>query len=436
MTTLAQSDTARQSALIPMITIGILFFIFGFITWLNSSLIPFLQIICDLNEIEALFVAFCFYIAYVVMALPMSWILDRTGYQRGMVIGLGLIALGLVMFVPAAKTHYFSIFLLAQFVMGSGLTILQTASNPYIVRIGPHESAAARIAVMGLLNKAAGVLAPILFTFLVLADFPDVSKASVDAMAASDRAVLVAEMANKVITPYIGMAIAMVVLALGLSRVNLPPIREEAPSDAPSHESILRYPQLILGAMALFFYVGVEVIAGDTIGLYGSSLGLSNVTSLGAYTMMFMVLGYLAGLVLIPRFVSQSQALTGSAVLGLIVSVLLLLSSDSSTAIATALWGWMGVPVVPDSVALIALLGLANALCWPAIWPLALADLGKLTARGSAILIMGIAGGAVLPLAYGALADITSLRSAYVILLVGYGLIGWYGLVGYKKRSW
>lgn len=435
MTTVTATQSSR-SALIPMIVIGTLFFIFGFITWLNSSLIPFLQIICDLNEIEALFVAFCFYIAYVVMALPMSWILDKTGYQWGMVIGLGLIALGLLLFVPAAKTHYFSIFLLAQFVVGSGLTILQTASNPYIVRIGPHESAAARIAVMGLLNKAAGVLAPILFTYLVLSDFPDVSKASADAMGATERATLVASMAAKVIAPYVGMAIAMVMLAIGLSRVSLPPIREENTAETEVRGSVLAYPQLVLGAVALFFYVGVEVIAGDTIGLYGSSLGLSNVTSLGAYTMMFMVFGYLGGLLLIPRVLSQSQALSGSALLGILLTGTLLFSSDSSTAIADVLWGWMNIPVVPNTVTLIAMLGLANALCWPAIWPLALADLGKFTARGSAILIMGIAGGAVLPMVYGTLADISTLKSAYALLLVGYGIIGWYGLIGYKKRSW
>lgn len=436
MTTLTSTQAREQSALIPMITIGILFFIFGFVTWLNGALIPFLQIICDLNEIQALFVAFCFYIAYVVMALPMSWILDKTGYKKGMVIGLSLVALGLLLFVPAAKTHYFAIFLLAQFVVGSGLTILQTASNPYIVRIGPHESAAARIAVMGLLNKAAGVLAPILFTILVLSDFANVSKASIDAMGEAERATQVAQMAAKVIPPYIGMAIALLVLAVALFKVHLPEIKEESTDDVPGHDSVLRYPQLVLGAVALFFYVGVEVIAGDTIGLYGSKLGLANVTSLTAYTMTAMVIGYASGLILIPRYLSQAKALSISAGLGLLFTLVLLMSSDSSYVIASILWGWSGIPVVPDSVALIALLGLSNAMCWPAIWPLALADLGKFTARGSAILIMGIAGGAVLPLVYGGLSDVATPKSAYAIMLVGYSIIGWYAVSGHKKRSW
>ncbi|CAB0150734.1 L-fucose-proton symporter [Pseudidiomarina piscicola] len=422
--------------LIPMITIGILFFIFGFVTWLNGALIPFLQIISDLNEFQALLVAFCFYIAYVVMALPMSWILDRTGYKNGMVLGLLLVGLGLLLFVPAAKTHYFSIFLFAQFVVGSGLTLLQTASNPYIVRIGPHESAAARIAIMGILNKAAGVLAPLFFTWLVLADFPNVSAASMAQLTAAERATQVSAMAANIIPPYVGMAVAMFVLAVGLFAVKLPHIREEAPSGADVHSSVLRYPQLVLGAFALFFYVGVEVIAGDTIGMYGSRLGLANYSSLTSYVMASMVVGYVIGLALIPRWLTQQTALTCSAALGLIFSGSLLLSSDQSTTIASVLWGWSSIPVVPNSIALLALLGLANAMVWPAIWPLALADLGKFTARGSAILIMGIAGGAILPLIYGGLADVLGTRQAYVLLPIGYAIIGWYGLVGYKKRRW
>lgn len=425
-----------MATFIPMLVIGLLFFIFGFVTWLNGALIPFLQIISDLNEFQALLIAFCFYIAYVVMALPMSWVLDRTGYKNGMVVGLALIGCGLLLFVPAAQTHYFSIFLLAQFVVGSGLTILQTASNPYIVRIGPHESAAARIAIMGILNKAAGVIAPLFFTWLVLADFPNVSAASVAELSASERATQVSAMAAKIIPPYVGMAVAMFVLAVAFFMVRLPKIKEETPSGAAVHESVLKYPQLVLGAVALFFYVGVEVIAGDTIGMYGSKLGLANYSSLTSYVMAAMVVGYVLGLVLIPRWLSQQGALTGSALLGLIFTGLLLISSDTSTTIASVLWGWSGVPLVPDSVAFLALLGFANAMVWPAIWPLALADLGKFTARGSAILIMGIAGGAILPLVYGGLAEGLGNKGAYSLLLVGYLIIGWYGLKGHKKRSW
>ncbi|RDV26627.1 glucose/galactose MFS transporter [Alteromonas aestuariivivens] len=423
-------------AWMPMATIGVLFFIFGFITWLNGALIPFLQIICDLNEVQALLVAFCFYIAFVVMALPMSRVLEKTGYQNGMVIGLVLVAMGLLMFVPAAYTRWFGIFLLAQFVVGSGLTILQTAANPYVVRLGSQEYAAVRIAVMGFLNKSAGMLSPMVFTALVLANFQDVSAASVATLQPQAREAKVAAMADQVIAPYVAMAVIMLVLAAALFRVALPDIHEPKEDRSFGQRHIFRHPQLVLGAVAIFFYVGVEVIAGDTIGLYGSSLGLQNVTSLTSYTMAAMLMGYVMGLLLVPGWLSQSQALLASAVLGILLSVLILLSDENSYRVSSALWGWSGIPVIPDPIALIAMLGLANAMCWPAIWPLALADLGALTARGSAMLIMGIAGGAVLPLVYGSMAEIMSRKTAYLLLIPGYVFIAFYALYGHKKRSW
>ncbi|WP_127347404.1 sugar MFS transporter [Pseudidiomarina mangrovi] len=418
----------------PMLTLGVLFFIFGFITWLNGALIPFLQIISDLSEFQALLIAFSFYIAYVVMALPMSWLLDKTGYQQGIVIGLGLIAVGLLLFVPAAQTQWFAIFLTAQFVVGSGLTILQTASNPYITRLGPEQSAAARIAVMGILNKCAGVLAPLFFTWLVLADLPQISQSMLASLPAPERAEQVELMASQLITPYVGMALFLMVVAALFATIKLPPVEEQAPSH--NAQSIWQFPQLILGAVALFFYVGVEVIAGDTIGMYGAQLGLSNYSVLTSYVMVAMVLGYLLGLLLIPRWLSQVAALRWSAALGLLLTTLLLFSSASDHSVAELMWGWSGIPTTPNSITFLALLGFANAMVWPTIWPLALAGLGSFTARGSAILIMGIAGGALLPLLYGWLAQQSSMQSAYALLLVGYAVIGSYAWRGYNRRHW
>ncbi len=418
----------------PMLTLGVLFFIFGFITWLNGALIPFLQIISDLSEFQALLIAFSFYIAYVVMALPMSWLLDKTGYQQGIVIGLGLIAVGLLLFVPAAQTQWFGVFLTAQFVVGSGLTILQTASNPYITRLGPEQSAAARIAVMGILNKFAGVLAPLFFTWLVLADLPQISQSMLASLPALERAQQVELMASQLITPYVGMALLLLLVAVLFAAIKLPPVEEQAPSH--NAQSIWQFPQLILGAVALFFYVGVEVIAGDTIGMYGAQLGLSNYSVLTSYVMVAMVLGYVLGLLLIPRWLSQVAALRWSAALGLLLTVLLLFSSATDHSVAELIWGWSGVPTTPNSITFLALLGFANAMVWPTIWPLALAGLGSFTARGSAILIMGIAGGALLPLLYGWLAQQSSMQSAYALLLVGYAVIGSYAWRGYNRRHW
>lgn len=437
MTTQTLSRTSMQS-LMPILTIGLLFFIFGFVTWLNGALIPFLQMVCELSEMEALFIAFCFYVAYVVMALPMAKILEVTGYKKGMSLGLAMIAIGCLLFVPAALSKTFAVFLIAQFVVGSGLTILQTASNPFIVHLGSQDSAAARIAFMGLLNKFAGVLAPLLFTALVLGNFSDVSQVSLAQLPKAERAAQLNEMSSQLIQPYIGMAIALGILALGLMRVNLPNIQFENndSNDSTQVSGVLQFPHLVLGAITLFCYVGVEVIAGDTIGLYGSSLGVANATSLTSFTMTAMVIGYFLGLFCIPRLISQSNAMLLSGVLGLVFTVGIMLGSDQSHSISSVLWGWTGIQTLPDTVALIALLGLANAMVWPTVWPLALADLGKFTPKGSAILIMGIAGGAILPLVYGGLSDTLDAQSAYAVMLPCYAFICYYALVGHKKRAW
>lgn len=434
----SQTITAKGfQSLMPILTIGLLFFIFGFVTWLNGALIPFLQMVCELTEVEALFIAFCFYVAYVVMALPMAKILTITGYKKGMTLGLLMIALGFLLFVPAALSKTFAVFLIAQFVVGSGLTILQTASNPFIVHLGSQDSAAARIAFMGLLNKFAGVLAPLIFTALVLGDFGNVNQVSLSAMSEADRAAQLSLMSSKLIQPYIGMAIALGLLAFGLAKVNLPDLQFETSETTDSKPStVLAYPHLILGALTIFCYVGVEVIAGDTIGLYGSSLGVENATSLTSYTMAAMVIGYFLGLFCIPKLISQARALTLCAVLGLVLTLGIVMSSDNSVTISSVLWGWSDLPLLPDTVCFIALLGLANAMVWPTVWPLALAELGKHTPQGSAVLIMGIAGGALLPLAYGGLSDILSSQLAYLIMLPCYAFILYYALSGHKKRAW
>lgn len=423
-----------------MLIIGGLFFIFGFITWLNGALVPFLQIVCDLNEIQAILIASTFYFAYVVMALPMANLLEITGYRKAMSLGLGMISLGCLLFIPAAQLQSFAMFLFAQFVLGTGLTLLQTASNPYIVKIGPEETAAVRISIMGILNKMAGVFAPMIFTVLVLGDFADVSAKSVDLLSPAEREIKVRALADGLIYPYLWMAIALAILALGMLKSGLPELSayqlDENPS-APSTagKSIKDFPHLLLGAATLFVYVGVEVIAGDTIGLFGSNLGIPNATSLTSYTMAFMVLGYVLGLILIPRVMTERHALLGSAILGMILSIAIVFSSASNTSISEILWGWLGFATVPNTIAFIALLGFANAIVWPAVWPLALKGLGELTAKGSAILIMGIAGGAILPLVYGALSGWLGGQSAYWMMLPCYLFIFYYALIGCKIRS-
>jgi glucose/galactose transporter len=412
-----------------MVIIGILFFIFGFVTWLNGSLIPFLRVICDLNEFQALFVTFAFYIAYTVMALPMSFVLERTGYKNAMAIGLGVMAVGSLVFIPAALSAEFILFLVALFTLGTGLTILQTASNPYVVLIGPIESAAMRISIMGLINKSAGVLVPLIFTSLILSD---ITSLSVQSMASADTQ----ELANRLIIPYIIMACVLIVLMALVKFSSIPELTFEK-EDRYDKDTIFHFPRVVLGALALFFYVGIEVIAGDTIGLYAQSLNVENATALTSYTMVFMVFGYLVGVAFIPKFISQEKALMSSALVGILFLLGVAYSSSTSHQISEILWGWSFIPTLPDTVTFVALLGFANALVWPTIWPLALDGLGKYTAQGSALLIMAIAGGAILPLVFGKVAQISSdMQSSYLVGIVCYLFILMYAVKWHKKASW
>lgn len=426
-----------------MLIMGSLFFLFGFITWLNGALIPFLQIICQLTEFQALLVAFAFYISYVVMALPMAWVLERIGFKHGMVLGLSLIGIGSLLFIPAAQSQMFSIFLLGQFTMGAGLTILQTASNPYLVKIGSIDTAAVRISIMGILNKLAGVVAPAIFTVLVLGQFEQISAKSIAALPEAERLVQIDALANALITPYLMMALGLFLLAVLLKFSKLSELTElnlEKQSDSVAEhdpkQSLSQFPHLVLGVLTLFVYVGVEVIAGDTIGLYGSKLGVPNATSLTSYTMAFMLLGYTVGLLLIPKILNQAKALAGSAILGILLSILLIYSDPTASSISAFLWGWAGIPIVPDTIAFIAILGFANAMVWPTVWPLALNGLGDLTAKASALLIMGIAGGAILPLVYGMFSEQLGAQMAYWVLVPCYVFILFYALKGCHMRQW
>ncbi|QOP40331.1 sugar MFS transporter [Sulfurimonas marina] len=404
----------RSATILSMSIIAVLFFIFGFVTWLNGSLIPFLKVLCDLNEFEALFVTFAFYISYTVMAYPMSYLLELTGYKKGMSLGLLVMAVGSLLFIPAAFMREFGIFLLALFVLGTGLTILQSASNPYIVLLGPIESAARRISIMGLINKSAGVLAPIVFTALILSDIPvlqELQESNLDLLS------------QKLVTPYLVMASILLALILFVHFSPLKEVEYEE-DDVYDHVSIFRFPHVVLGAIALFFYVGIEVIAGDTIGLYAQSLGLEDVTILTSYTMACMVSAYLVGVIAIPKFLSQKSALAFSSLLGIVFIFLIVFTPKESH---------IFMETIPDTVLFVALLGLSNALVWPTIWPLVLEGLGRHTPKASALLIMSIAGGALLPLLFGRISLYTNdMQLSYLLGIVSYLFILFYALKGHR----
>ncbi len=433
--------TNRQISLVPMFIIGALFFVFGFVTWLNGSLIPFLKITCELNHMEAYFVTMAFYIAYTVIALPMAYVLKRTGYKNGMMLGLLVMAIGSLIFIPAANERMYSIFLFGLFMLGTGLTILQTAANPYIVLLGPVESAAVRISIMGLLNKGAGVIAPIVFTAFILGNMGQFDKAQLATLTDIERNLQLNDLAQRLAKPYLIMAATLLVLAIFIKLSPLPAMntQNKKQGDIPCNktDSIFAYPQLILGAVTLFLYVGVEVIAGDTIGLFGQEHGVKNFGELTSYTMVFMVLAYIVGMFSIPRYIKQETALTLSSILGLVITLLIIFTPTHSAIIWPTLVFWKDVGYLPDVVLYVAMLGFANALVWPAVWPMALSGLGKHVETGSALLIMGISGGAILPLAYAALTEATTnSQSSYLVMLPCYSFILFYALKGHKMRHW
>ncbi len=398
--------TNSKSSNGPLMMIGILFFVFGFITWVNSVLIAFFKEAFQLNNFDSLLVTFAFFISYFVMAIPSSWVLAKTGFKRGMSLGLLSMALGTLLFIPAANMANYPMFLFGLFVIGTGLALLQTASNPYVTILGPSESAAKRISVMGICNKVAGILSQFIFGGLFLST-----------------GLVGNEKLNTVITPYGIMTAILVVLAIWVWFSSLPEVEaeEEKQDEGSVKDSVWSYPNLVLGLIAFFLYVGVEVIAGDTIINYGVSQGFDKDVAkiFTTYTLYGMLAGYVVGILFIPKYLSQQKALNYSAILGIVFSIGAIVFTGFT------------------SVLCLALLGLANALMWPALWPLAIQGLGKFTKLGSALIIMMISGGALLPLLYGKIADnIGDTQKAYIIMIPCYIFIYFYATIGHKKSSW
>ncbi len=413
-------STQQKSYVLPMIIIAALFFIFGFVTWLNSVLIPFLRQACELTDFQAYLVTFAFYISYFVMAIPSSVILKKTGYAKGMSIGLGVMALGSLIFIPGAMLRSYPVFLLGLFVQATGMTLLQTASNPYITILGPIESAAKRISIVGICNKVAGMIGILILVELLFSDTKAVSE-RISMLSGDALTTELDALAARVIVPYVIMAAVLAGLALMILKAHLPEVNQEdaedgTVDDTKGKSSVFDFPHLILGVICIFAYVGVEVIAIDTIGLFGQYMGFDlNVASkFGIYSLIALTIGYLLGIVVIPKYLKQRNALIICSTVGFLFAIAALLTQGTA------------------AIIFIILLSLAHALMWPSIWPLAIDRLGPFTKTGSALLIMGICGGALIPLVYGALADSSNRHSAYWILLPCYVYILYYAIKGHR----
>ena len=430
------TSTKRNSTLVPILIIAGLFFIFGFVTWINGALIPFMKTINELTDAQSYFVATASYISFVVMALPASYILKKTGYRKGMSLGLVIMAIGALVFIPAAEARTYWVFLTGIFIQGTGMTILQTAANPYITILGPIESGAKRIAIMGIANKVAGALGSLIFGAILLSGIDDI-KEKVGTVSVEEKSELLQTMADSVVTPYIVMAVVLFLLGILIRRAPLPHVEaepiEEINDGETTKTSIFHFPHLWLGVLTLFVYVGAEVIAGDTIIAYGISLGFpaTEAKFFTSYTLMAMVATYALGVILIPKYLKQGTALKISALLGIIFSICILFTTGFT------------------SILFVAALGIANALVWPAVWPLTLEGLGKFTKTASALLIMAISGGAIIPPLYGRMVDSnkmeliangvseaeamsTASTGSYWILLPCYAIILYFALAGHK----
>lgn len=398
--------------------IGILFFIFGFITWANSQLIPYLKMACELTDTQSYFVASAFFAAFFFMAIPSSFVLKKTGFKNGMSVGLFVMALGALLFVPAAQTRNYPLFLTGLFVIGTGLALLQTASNPYVTILGPLESAAKRISIMGICNKVAGIVSVYILGSITLSNADEI-KAKLLVSTSQEKEIILSDLASKVITPYYIIAASLVALGLIFLKLNLPSVALEEKTNEnniSNKTSIWQFPHLLLGALAIFLYVGVEVISYDTFSSFGESLGypLTESKSFASYTGYGLLAGYLLSIVCIPKYINQKLALTIAALLSIILVLFALISSGTT------------------AIVCFALLGFSNSVMWPAIWPLAINQLGKFTNIGSALLIMGIVGGAILPPLYGKIAEmIQSKQMAYGMMIPCYIYIIFYALKGH-----
>ncbi len=394
----------RSQYTIPLIFVGILFFMIGFALGINGLMVPFLRKALHISGAASYMVLAATFSTFVIFGYPAGMVIQKIGYKKAMMLSFAFFAVGLYLFIPSARHQSFGLFLLASFVSGMGNTLLQASVNPYITMLGPMESAATRMSIMGICNKAAWAVAPIF-----LAIFLDL-----------DQVVL-----QDIYLPFFLISGVFVFLGIVLQFVPLPEVSAAGEDEqqprceyAEGKTGIWQFPHLWMGLITLLFYVGVETLALASIVDYAEGLQLNDPETYTGYTVFCMVLGYLAGVFFIPRYLSQSKAMLACAWMGIAGSLGIVLSPE------------------PFSIIFLAFLGLANSLIWPAIWPLAMVDLGKFTKTGASLLVMAIVGGALFPLLFGWLSDLLqSQQQAYWICLPCYLMIFYYGKKGHKIRT-
>ncbi|MBV1830444.1 glucose/galactose MFS transporter [Komagataeibacter sp. AV436] len=412
------AGTGKAYGARPLLVMAGLFFIIGFVTWLNGPLITFVQVAFGLGPVGAFLVPMCFYLAYFFCAFPATALARRLGLYCGIRLALGVMAAGTLGFGECVGRQWYPGALAGLSVLGAGLTLLQVAVNPYVTLLGPAAQAARRIAWMGIANKLSGIIAPVVFSILVMPDIGGVVARLAQAGPARQHAAMLTGFAHAVVLPYRSMAAALLLVALALRHAGLPDLRLTCRDVAPPTG---RMPaRAWVGIGVVFVYVGVEVMAGDGIGLYARGMGLAveQTRFLTAFTLAAMLGGYGLGSMMVPAVVRPAPYLALSAAMGVGLCVAAIMAHGMS------------------SVLCVALLGLANAMMMPILFPLVLHGAGAWRARVNALLVMAFCGGAVMPQCFALLQGAWGMKAAFMGLVVpGYGVIGLFAL-GAWRRAW
>lgn len=428
------NSLSKRTTVISIVIMAVLFFIFGFTTWINAILIPYFKISCELNNVQSLFVAFAFYIAYLVMAIPAGHLLEKVGFKKGIMIGFWIMALGALIFVPAALTRTYGIFLFGLFSIGTGLAVLQPAANTYITMIGSHERAAQRISIMGVCNKTAGIIAPLLLAAAILKPTDTELFKQIPLMDEATRNAALDALIQRVIVPYSSMAVVLFGLGLMIRFSILPEINtnnenKEVASANSSKTGIIQFPHLILGAVAIFLHVGSQVTGINTVIGYAQSLNMPLLEAkvFPSYILGITMFGFLSGIVLIPKFINHLNLLRVCTTSAVVLTLLFFMVHGQVSFLGHT---------TDISIWILVLLGLSNSLMYSTIWPLALNGLGRFTKMGGSILIMGLCGSAIVPLIYGYFSDHFNPRIAYWVLMPCYIYLVYYAYYGYRIRRW
>lgn len=400
-------STPRKSFALPLAFIGIMFFAIGFALGINSLLVPVLQTSLGISNATSYLIIAATFIPFLVFGYPAGMTIKAIGYKKTMSLSFFIFAAAFYLFILSADEKSFPLFLLASFISGAANAFLQASVNPYITILGPLDSAAKRISIMGICNKLAW---PIPSIFIVWLLGKDVKLIGIEDL-------------NQ---PFIIIIIAFIALGIMAFFAPLPEVKaagedgdnaSDACPYAASKTSVFQFPHLLLGCLALFLYVGVETVSLGTLVDYASALGLPGAANYAWIAPIGIVIGYICGIIFIPKYMTQATALKICSILAIIGSLLVVLTPTDI------------------SIYFISFMALGCSLMWPALWPLAMADLGRFTKAGSSLLIMAMFGGAVIPTLYGWIKDIATPQQAYWLCLPCFLFILYYGIAGYKIRT-